>query len=290
MARPPRITPAEADLAYAAAQRVVDVHRHLSKFVRIGMTLAQVDAECGRVLKELDCRSCFIGYRQGSLPPFPNHACLSLNDCVVHGTSAYHTAPLVQGDLLKIDIGVIYRGWIGDAAWTYSLGEPSAQVKKLMTCGKESLKRGIPTLKPGNLYMAWARAVQQYVERECGFHLVRGLGGHGYGRSLHAEPYVSNVVPMYDAEWPDGIRPCTPGTLVAVEPMIAIGTGETIAGDEVPGRKNAARVGRMKSVDAWPIISADRSMSVHYEADVLITENGPRDLTEGMSELPDIVG
>jgi methionyl aminopeptidase len=176
------------------------------------------------------------------------------------------------GDILKIDIGVTYRGWIGDAAWTYVFGKPSDEIRRLTACGKESLRRGVAELKPGNTYMEWARAVQQHVEGECGFHLIRGLGGHGYGRKLHAPPFISNVLPDFPGEWPDADTPCEPGTLVAVEPMLATGTGAVV-----------------QEKRKWPVYTQDNSMSVHYEHDVLITKDGPRVLTEGLEDLRDVI-
>ena len=266
------LSPGDIELAYDAAQRVVETHRRLSRFLEPGQTLAHVDAFVARTLEDLRCRSCFRGYRTSKSPPFPSHACLSLNDCVVHGTAGYHTEPLGTGDVLKIDIGVTYRGWIGDAAWTYVFGDPDETLARLCESGKESLRRGIEQLRPGNTYLAWAQAVQECVESEYGFHLVRGLGGHGYGRSLHAPPFISNVVPTFSGEWPDSETECTPGTLVAVEPMIAVGTGKT-----------------RQRPNQWPIYTADGSMSVHYEHDVLITENGPRILTEGLETIADVI-
>lgn len=270
MSKPPRISAADADLAYAAGQKVVQTHQRLSSWLRPGVTLAEIDKEVARTLDDLGCKSCFLGYKVPRSPAFPSHACLSLNDCVVHGTAGYLTRPIASGDLLKIDIGVSYRGWIGDAAWTYMIGEVSDECRRLAECGKESLKRGVAQLGPGRPYVEWAKAVQGYVEGECGFHLVRGLGGHGYGRKLHQAPFISNTVPYHPAEWPDALTPAAPGTLIAVEPMIAIGTPET----------------RQRSRE-WPVFTADGSMSVHHEHDVLITEDSHRVLTEGLHELED---
>jgi methionyl aminopeptidase len=273
MALPPPITNAEIELAYAAAQKVVETHRRVAAWLKPGVTLAQVDAFIAKALADLSCRSCFLGYQVPRTPRFPSHSCLSVNECVVHGTAGSLARPLRQGDLLKVDIGVFHQGWVGDAGWTYSFGEPEPNVRKLMECGKESLRRGIETLRPGNTFLQWAKVVEGYVEGECGFHLIRGLGGHGYGRKLHAAPYVSNTLPSFPGEWPDSRTACRPGTLVAVEPMLAIGTGDTQQHD-----------------GEWPVLTADGSMSVHYEHDVLITESGPRVLTEGMDELPDVIG
>ena len=115
--------------------------------------------------------------------------------------------------------------------------------------------------------------MQAVAEGEYGFHLVRGLGGHGYGKTLHAPPFVSNVVPTHPSEWPDAWRNFEPGMLIAVEPMLAAGTHSI---DHKRG--------------TWPIFSADHSMTVHYEADVLIGEDGPIDMTSELHQLPTFVG
>lgn len=267
-----RHTCEDAQAAHAAAKKVVEVHRRLADWLSHGVTLARVDAFVATTLEELGCRSCFLGYKTGRSPAFPSHACLSVNECVVHGTAGYLTRPMEAGDLLKIDIGVTYRGWIGDAAWTYSFGPPADETRKLMDCGKEALARGVAQLQPGRALIEWARAVQHHAETECGFHLIRGLGGHGYGRSLHAAPFVSNVVPTYPGEWPDAFTPCSEGMLLAVEPMIAVGTSQTI-----------------QRANQWPVSTEDGSMSVHYEHDVLITADEPMILTSGLEQLDDVI-
>lgn len=262
----------DVDAAYAAAQCVVETHRRVAGFLRIGQTLAQIDAFVAETLADLKCRSCFHGYKIPRLPPFPSHACLSVNDCIVHGTAGYLTRPLAEGDLLKVDVGVTHGGWIGDAAWTYSFGAPTDEVRRLMDCGKESIRRGVAMLRPDRPFLDWARTIQGYAEGECGFAMVRGLGGHGYGRKLHAPPFVANVIPSHPGEWPDAHRHPDPGMLIAVEPMIAVGTGRTV-----------------QTRGQWPIHTADGSMSVHYEHDVLITDGEPRVLTEGLEEVPDVI-
>ncbi len=267
-----KLSAADVDGAYAAAQKVVETHRALTGYVRPGLRLAEIDQFVARTLDTLGCSSCFFGYRQSLRgPKFPSHACLSVNDCIVHGTAGSLTRPLVPGDLVKIDIGVTFRGWIGDAAWTYSLGQPSELVRRLMDAGRESLTDGIAQLRPGNRLLAWAQAVQTCVERKYEFHLIRGLGGHGYGRKLHDSPFVSNSVPAYHGEWPDSALACAPGMLLAVEPMIGIGTGRQ----------------RASNSPDWPVYTADGSLASHHEHDVLITDSGPRVLTEGLDELPD---
>lgn len=263
----------EIDGATAAAQRVVEVHKILTGFLRSGLTLAEIDGFVHATLESLDCRSAFLRYRMPGMPPFPSNACLSPNACIVHGTHLMPSSPLVPGDLLSVDIGVVHQGWIGDAAWTYAIEELDEVGDSLMACGRDSLRLGIETMKVGRPLLDWAKATQAHVETICGFRLVRGLGGHGYGRSLHDPPFIANVVPTRPGEWPDAMRTFEPGMLLAVEPMIVEGAPET----RTEGR-------------TWPIRTADGSRAVHYEANVLVTEEGPRNLTAAMTDLPDIVG
>lgn len=293
MTRIPKLAQQDYPLARAAAQAVVETHHRFRKWVKMGVTLGAIDSFIASTLQELSCRSCFIGYTAGDHPPFPSHACLSVNDCVVHGTAGSLVRPLGPGDVLKLDIGVWYRSpdpalrktgeFIGDAAWTYSFGQPSKETRRLMEAGKESLRRGCEQLRPGKIFLDFARAVQQHVEVECGFHLVRGLGGHGIGRALHLPPFISNVVPDHPSHWPEGVLACEPGVLVAVEPMLAAGTWK-IQTQQLP---RTTRIGRAKS--AWPVTTTDGSMSVHYEHDVLITSDGPEILTKGLEDLNDVI-
>ena len=261
------------DHAVAAAERVVTIHRRLAEWLRAGVTLAETDAFVADQLEDLGAKSCFKGYRVPRTPAFPSFACLSLNDCVVHGTAGMLTAPLKTGDFFSIDIGVSFRGWIGDAAWTYAIGELTEDAARLAKAGRASIAAGVAAIRPGGIWLDYAKEVQRVVEAEHGLHLVRGLGGHGYGRKLHAPPYISNVAPQYKGEWPDAERVIEPGDLVAVEPMLAVGTSRIV---QEPG--------------AWPIFTADGSLSAHYEHDVLVTEEGAVTLTKELEELPDVVG
>ncbi len=197
------MTEADAKAARTAAEKVVEVHEHLTDFLRAGQRLAEIDRYVAEVLHKLGCKSAFLHYKVPRLPAFPSHACLSVNDCVVHGTAAYYREPLKPGDVISIDIGVKFQGWIGDAAWTYAVEHASDEATRLMEAGKESLRLGCEQLRPHRSFMEWAKAVQNHVEVDCGFHCIRGLGGHGYGRKLHGPPFISNVVPDHPHEWPD---------------------------------------------------------------------------------------
>ncbi len=267
------MTPIETELATEAAQRVVEIHRRLAGFLAVGQTLGQIDGFVGEALRSLGAKSAFLHYRTGRYPRFPSHACLSVNDVVVHGTAAMSTSPLTAGDIISIDIGVKYRGWIGDAAWTYILQRGDEEATRLCMCGREALSRGIAKLQPGHALVEWAREVQTVVEEEYGYYCVEGLGGHGYGRELHTPPYIANAVARSTFDWPDMNFRLVPGMLIAVEPMVAVGTRAL--------RQNPRE---------WPIRTADGSRSVHYEHDVLISEEGPVVLTEGLDALPTEVG
>jgi methionyl aminopeptidase len=270
--RPVSLT-AKLEHASAAAEKVVEIHKRLVEFLKCGQTLAQIDAFVGETLRDLGAKSCFLGYKVPRSPAFPSFACLSPNDCVVHGTAGFYREPMKPGDMLSIDIGVRYRGWIGDAAWTYTFEEMSDESRRLAECGRKCINLGIEQLQPGAVYLDFARAVQHCVESEYGFHCIRGLGGHGYGRALHEPPFVSNAVPEFPGEWPDASTRIKPGTLIAIEPMIGVGTSQI-----------------SQNKGEWPVSTADGSMSVHYEHDVYIGEDGPVVLTRELDDLPDIVG
>lgn len=265
--------PHHIEAAKAAASRVCLVHEALADYLEAGRTLTDIDAFVSQTLTKLESTSCFYRYRIPGQRPFPSHSCLSLNDCVVHGTHLDVIRPLREGDVLSIDIGVLHNGWIGDAAWTYGIVDVSDSNRRLMAVGIDSLRRGIDAMQPGRPLIDWARAVQECVETEAGYSLVRGLGGHGYGKTLHAAPFISNVVPTTPNEWPDAFQTFKAGQLLAVEPMLAAGQHDV-----------------MVDLEAWPIRTVDGSMTVHYEADVLMTESGPDVLTADMFNLPDLVG
>jgi len=264
-------TAKEIEDARAAAGCVVETHRRLAEWLRPGLTLAEVDAFCAQCFEKLSCKSAFIGYKVRGHPPFRSHTCLSLNDMVVHGE--HDETRLAEGDLLAVDVGVKHRGMIGDAAWTYSIGSATEIGRRLQACGRESLRRGIAAIRAGRPMIEWAKAVQGYVERECRYHLVRGLGGHGIGHTLHESPYIANTAPTYPGEWTEAWKPFEAGMLIAVEPMISAGTTEI----------------RSKG-NAWPIWTADGSLSVHYEADIMVTEDGCENFTAALDQLPDVVG
>jgi len=262
------MTKNELEKAQESANRVVEIHQRLSQWLRIGVKLPQIDIFVRHQLEDLSSKSCFRGYRTRNVKPvFPSYSCLSINDCIVHGTAGSYSEPVKKGDVLSIDIGVSYQGFIGDAAWTYVFGEPSKTVSKLTSCAKDAILSGIYMMTPESPFKNWSQTVQQTVEN-AGFHCVEGLGGHGYGQKLHMDPFLPNMVTgtcLDDTKFKKGM-------LLAVEPMICVGTGKI--------RHNKSE---------WPIYTADGSLAVHYEHDVYIDEDGPVILTEGLNNISDLI-
>lgn len=271
-----RVGKIDVAAAREAAQRVRRTHEMLVPFLREGRTLAEIDQEIARILDTLDSKSCFIRYRAGgSMPPYPNHACLSVNDCVVHGTSEAHTQPLRPGDILKVDIGLFHKGWVGDAAWTYAIAHASDTALKLSGLRGASRSRRASRNSPRATRCSVGRAPcsTSSSRSTASTASAASAGTASASRNSTANRGSPMSSPHSPANGPKRLNLCEPGMLLAVEPMIGAGTGDI---------KDHPR--------AWPIHTADASLAVHYEADVLISDNGPLDLTEGMSELPDIVG
>jgi methionyl aminopeptidase len=252
----------------AAAEKVVEMHRRLVNFVREGMALAEIDNFVISNLLDMKCKSAFHLYQRGRLK-FPSHACYSVNHCIVHGTvyQPFEQQFLNKGDILKIDVGILYQGWIGDAAWTYMVGEMTEDGRKLIDAGKAAMEIGIPKIKAGATVNEWAEAVQS-VEKTHGVFMVEALGGHGVSKKLHDAPYIPNRVSLP----PASLVRFEPNTMVAVEPMLAIGTHKILSKRE-----------------AWPILTADGSNSAHFEHDLFIGESETIVLTSGLNNLPEVL-
>lgn len=233
-----------------SGKRLALVLKTVMGSVRSGMTTEEIDTLAERLIREQGGIPIFKGYGAGSGRPFPATLCASLNDEVVHGIPNQKRV-VREGDLLKLDIGMRYEGMVTDMARTLPIGSVSAEAKRLMEVTQASLDRGIAELKPGARISAYARAVQEYVEGN-GFSVVRDLVGHGVGHELHEEPQVPNYVSrgMHDFV-------LEPGMTLALEPMVnAGGFPVRIAPDE------------------WTFVTADGSLSAHFEDTVVITESG----------------
>lgn len=231
--------------ACAVASMVLN---EVSAFIQPGITTRQVDDFAAARMKHYGARSAFLGYRK-----FPCQICISVNDQVVHGLAGSRV--LGFGDIVSLDIGVIYNGFIGDTARTVPVGGCSVLAQKLMDVTEKSLYEGISQAVAGNRVSDISRAVQNHVESN-GFSVVREFVGHGVGRSMHEKPEVPNFV---DGKSSPKLRA---GMTIAIEPMVNAG---------LPGVKILN--------DGWTVVTQDGSLSAHFEHTVLITEGEPEILT-----------
>lgn len=235
-----------------AGALVAAILETLAQAVRPGITTAELDALAASELARHGATSNFKGYH-GNLY-FPGTICASVNDEVVHGIPGPRV--LKEGDIISIDFGAVYNGWNGDSAITVPVGRISAAAERLLRVTQEALKAGIAQARAGNRVQDIGRAVQQYVEA-AGFSVVRYYGGHGIGRSMHEEPQVLNYV---DASQHNPLL--LPGMVIAIEPMVNAGGAETRVLE-----------------DQWTVVTADGSLSAHFEHTVAITTGDPDILT-----------
>lgn len=246
---------AEISLIRRAGSIAAAVLREASRRVSPGVTTRELDRQVGELIREHEATSAFLGYRN-----FPAQCCLSVNEGVVHGIG--NDRRLQFGDLLKLDIGVRYRGFVGDVAMSMAVGGCSPLAQKLMDVTTEALHLGIAQARAGRRVIEISRAVQRHVEGH-GFSVVREFVGHGVGETLHEEPQVPNFV---DDRNTARLRP---GMTIAIEPMV-----------------NAGQSGVEILSDRWTVVTRDRQLSAHFEHTVLVTDGEPEILTQdGMSPL-----
>lgn len=214
------------------------------EMVRPGITTKEIDTAIREYIKKCGATPSFLNYGG-----FPASACISVNDEVIHGIPSAKKV-LRDGDIVKIDVGAYYKGYHGDSANTFPVGNVSEEAATLIRVTKESFQKGIETLGPGSRLGDLGAAVDGYV-RQFGFSAVRKFVGHGIGRDLHEVPDVPN----YGIAG-RGQRIYT-GMVIAVEPMINAGTYDVIQLD-----------------DGWTIKTADGKLSAHYEHTLAVTDNG----------------
>lgn len=238
-----------------AGQVVMEILGELRAAVRPGVTTGELDALAADGLARRGARSNFRGYSpMRGVPPFPGVICASVNDEIVHGIPGPRA--LREGDIIAIDFGAIVDGWHGDSAITVPVGTIAPEAQRLLDVTQEALRRGIAQARSGNRVSDISRAVQEYVEGE-GCSVVRQYVGHGIGRALHEDPQIPNYV---DHRGPD-LR-LRPGLVICIEPMVNAGGSHTRA---LP--------------DHWTVVTADGSLSAHFEHTVAVTTGEPDVLT-----------
>jgi methionyl aminopeptidase len=216
--------------------------------VAAGVTTKQIDREVHKFIVKSGAIPTFLGYGG-----FPASACVSVNDEVIHGIPGRRK--ILDGDIVSLDVGATFEGFVGDCAGTFPCGEVSPQAKKLIEVTRQSFFEGIKFARPGYRISDIGAAVQEYVEAH-GFSVVRDYVGHGVGREMHEAPEVPNY-----GRPGHGPR-LVPGMTIAVEPMVCAG------GYDIEVMPNE-----------WTVVTADHSLSAHYENTLLITDGEPEILT-----------
>lgn len=239
----------EIELMRKSGRLLAQVHEELAKVIRPGISTKEIDTVCEKLIRDCGGTPNFLNY-QG----YPASVCVSVNEEVVHGIPRTDRI-LQEGDIVSLDTGLIYQGYHSDAARTYGVGKISPEAEKLIEVTKESFFQGIRNAKAGCHLHDISNAIADYVIPH-GYGIVHDLVGHGIGKSMHEAPMIPNF-----PQRRRGVR-LKAGMTLAIEPMINIGTGEVEWLD-----------------DGWTVISADHSLSAHYENTVLVTDGEPEILT-----------
>jgi methionyl aminopeptidase len=238
-----------------AGKILAKVLKILKKEARIGTSLRDLDKLAYRLINKHKAKPAFLGYRpDGALKPFGGSICASINDVVVHGLPSDYK--LQSGDVLKIDLGIEYRGYFADAAITIGIGKISKEAKRLIEATESALKKAVKAAKAGRTLADISLAIEK-TARERGFEVIEGLTGHGIGKELHEEPTIYNYYRQSDVK----IK-LEPGMVLAIEPMFALKTG------------------RIKQLTDESWATTDGSLSSHFEHTFAITNDGPKILTK----------
>jgi methionyl aminopeptidase len=244
-----RKSPEQVARMRRAGRVVAEMHAKIREAIRPGVTTLELDAIGRDVIERRGAVSNFLGYNG----TFPGVICASPNDMIVHGIPGAYR--LEEGDIISIDCGAILDGWHGDAAFTAPVGKVTPEAQRLIDVTEASLLAGIAQMVPGNRIGDIGHAVQQVAEA-ARFSVVREYVGHAIGTAMHEEPQVPNYGP------PGRGERLKAGHVFAVEPMVNAGTADTVLLD-----------------DGWSVVTADGSLSAHWEHSIAVTDDGPEVLT-----------
>lgn len=243
-------TPAEIELMRESARLVSKTLAEAAKVLKPGVTTLQLDKLIDEFIRDNGAIPSFLNYRG-----YPFASCISVNDVVVHGFP--NDRSLQAGDIISIDIGVIKKGWHGDHAYTFAIGDPGPEIMQLIRVTKESLYKGIAKAVAGGRIGDISYAIQEHTEKKYGYGVVRELVGHGLGRHLHEDPQVPNY-----GRRGTGAK-LKEGLVLAIEPMINLGKKEVYT-----------------ERDGWTVRTTDHQPSVHFEHDVAVGRGGPDILSD----------
>jgi methionyl aminopeptidase len=245
-------SPRELDLMRQAGRLNAEVRALLREAIRPGVTGTELDRLAKEAIAARGAEPTFVGYGPFGKPPYPGAICFSVNEELVHGLPT--DRELQDGDIVSIDLGMTFGGYVSDAAFTAPVGEVSAEAHALMDATREALWAGIEAARPGNRLGDIGAAIGARAEDKYG--IIRGYGGHGVGRKMHMEPHVPNF------GTPGKGLKLMPGMVLALEPMFSLGSPETEETD-----------------DEWTVVMVDGRLSAHFEETVAITADGPEVLT-----------
>jgi len=249
----------ELDRMRGAGRIVGQVHEALKEKIAPGVTTLELDELAERIIRQHGAVPSFLGYPHTGRNDFPASVCTSINEEIVHGLPSLQRV-LQAGDIISVDVGTIYKGWQGDAAFTVGVGHVSSEAQLLIDVTDEALAKAIEQCQAGNRLWDVMGAVQQYVE-SAGFSVIREYQGHGIGREMHEPPSIPNFLDKNRRRRPKNWL-LKPGMTLAIEPMVCQGDWRT----------------RTLS-DGWTVVTADGKLSAHSEHTVAITEDGPEILT-----------
>ena len=244
-------SPREVSLMRHAGGTVAYVLNRIGEYIKPGVSTYEIDKIAEEMILSRDCKPNFKGYEG-----FPSACCISPNDMLVHGIPSRKII-LKEGDIVTVDVGADYKGYQGDGAWTFTVGEVrDARVLELMEVTRDALYKAIEQVKPFVRVGDIANTIQTYVQAH-GFSLPVEYTGHGIGRELHEDPIVPNVGKPHTGEI------LKKGMCICIEPMVFMGK---------PHCKTLA--------DGWSVVSLDHSWAAHYEHELYITDNGCEILTK----------
>lgn len=223
-----------------------------------GVTTAELDEAVATIFREHNATPLFLGYPSSikGKPAFPAVICASVNEQVVHGIP--NNRPLREGDVVSIDTGCKINGWCGDSAITLPIGSISAEAQKLLDVTSATLDLAIRAMSRCKTWSEVASLMEQYVKSQ-GLYVIEKFVGHGIGQAMHEEPQVPNFVSKSLRKYDIRLEP---GLVLAIEPMVALGTKDVRTLD-----------------DGWTVETKDRRQSAHFEHTVAMTQDGPRVLT-----------
>lgn len=246
-------TAAEIEVMTEAGRRLAQILEVLVGETKTGVTTKFLDERSEAMIRSAGATPAFLGYKPtGARKAYPATLCVSVNDVVVHGTPSDYV--IRDGDLVKLDLGLVFHGLYVDAAVTVPVGNVTAEAKKLVRTTAEALAAGIKAAQPGNTLGDIGYAIERVVAKTS-FSIVQSLTGHGIGRKLHEDPYVFNTGKPGHGE------KLEVGMALALEPMVAVGSG------------------KVKQIHDDGYATVDRSLAAHFEHTVVITKDGPRVLT-----------